>query len=179
MQRHVIMDEKLPMLFEIMPLPDEPMENEYQFASIVWERAVHVTKKTGDHPPLALFKSENVLVLVAMDFRPELKEQIVIRLHQAAHDFAAESFAMVMTMWFLDDPELTRQCMDYDLKPSQHTKRKEGLLIEVQTKTGEKLMIGEIIRGKNQEVVDIKEKEYKGALTVKSRFSGIITRGVA
>jgi len=129
MQRHVIMDEKLPMLFEIMPLPDEPMENEYQFASIVWERAVHVTKKTGDHPPLALFKSENVLVLVAMDFRPELKEQIVIRLHQAAHDFAAESFAMVMTMWFL--------------------------------------------------VVDIKEKEYKGALTVKSRFSGIITRGVA
>lgn len=179
MIRHIMIDEELPMSFEIAPLPKQPLENEHQFAELVWERAIRVVKRVGDHAPMGVFKTEGTFILVDMDFRDELKDRIVLRLHRAAQQFKAQSFAMVMTMWFLDDPTFTKQCIEEDIRPAHHIKRKEGLLVEAQGQTGERIIIGEIVRGENRKVEEIIKKEWDGMLTVQSRFTGIITRGVA
>ena len=179
MIRHILMDEKLPMSYQMAPLPEQPVDNVNQLAKLVWDRAVIETKREGDHAPMGIFKSEGTFVIVGMDFRPELKDQIVTRLHQAAKDFKAQAFAMVMTVWYLDDPSLVNQCVDHDLRPAQHIKRKEGLLVEAQGQTGEEIIIGDIIRGPGENVVEITLKDRMHNVQAQSRFAGIITRGSA
>lgn len=173
-------------------LEDPPPANEHELAETAFTKAQQLIKRAGSHPAMGVFQLPRRYVLLNIQQHmatDDAKDTIVELLHGIAHKLKPLGFVYIGEIWRSELPKpvplgVSPESALKELLEKHgmgELKKTECIMVHAQTQTGERVVIGDIIRGTAGEVVEVvRDVAFNDpTMTATGMFSGIISRGSA